>query len=113
MGKFKTAGFWMLILGNVLSIIGCFLPFAKVWFISVPYIEGDGMIVLALNIIGIVIALIKTKIAFIANILALVVTAVGVVNMAELSFELLSTGAYLIIIANVVAFIGSFVYKKK
>ncbi len=112
MGKFKTAGFWMLMLGNVLSIIGCFLPFAKVLFFSVPYIEGDGMIVLALNIIGIIITLIKSKIAFIANILALVVTAVSVVNMAELSLDLLSTGAYLIIIANIVAIIGSFKSKK-
>ena len=111
--RVKNPGFWMLLLGNVFSIIGCYLPFVTIWFVSVPYIEGDGMIVLAANAVGIFLAFILPRFAFIANMLALVVTAVGFTDIADMSFELLGAGAYLIIIANVVAFIGSFVYKKK
>ena len=114
MGKrMKNPGFWMLLLGNVFSIIGCYLPFAKVFFVSIAYIEGDGMIVLAANVVGIFLAFVLPRFAFAANILALIVTAVGFTEIADLSFKLLGAGAYLIIIANVVAFIGSFVYKKK
>ncbi len=111
--RVKNPGFWMLLLGNVFSIIGCYLPFATVFFVSIAYIEGDGMIVLAANVVGIFLTFVLPKFAFTANILALVVTAVGFTDIADLSFEFLGVGAYLIIIANVVAFIGSFVYKKK
>ena len=98
----------LLLGGNVLSIIGCFLPFVSVFGYDYPYIKGDGIIVLVLCIVSMVLAFLnKAKISCVANVLALIVTFMGISKLAEISLEFLGVGAYLIIIANIVAIVGS------
>jgi len=107
MDNLKKPSMLMLLGGNILSIIGCFLPFVSMWGFSTSYIEGDGVIVLVLCAVSIVLAFVKAKFAFIANAIALIVTFIGVSQAAEFSLDLLGVGAYVIIIANIVAIIGS------
>lgn len=97
----------MLLGGNALSIIGCFLPFVTLWGFSESYISGDGIFVLILCIVSIVLAFFKVKFAFIANALALLITFIGISSAAQFSLDLLGIGAYVIVIANIVAIIGS------
>ena len=113
MGKFKTAGFWMLVGGNVVSVAACFLPFAEVAFWKLPYIEGDGMLVSALNIIALVLAFVLPKFAFIPNIVSMLLVCLTFVNcFNEGVIGVLAIGAYLVLIANVVALIGGVKDKK-
>ncbi len=102
----------MLLGGNILAIIGCFLPFVSVWGFSVPFIDGDGKIVVVACIVSIVLAFIKAKLASIANIIALIVVVVDIANAGDLALDLLAIGAYVIIIANIIAIIGSIKSKK-
>lgn len=110
---FKKPSILMLLGGNVLSIIGCFLPFVSVFGFSVAYIEGDGVFVLILCAIGIALTFFKPKFAFIPNILALLVTFIGISGAADFSLSILGIGAYLIIIANAVAIAGGVMAMKE
>lgn len=111
--KFKKASFWMLIGGNVLSIIACFLPFVEVLFLSKPYIDGEGKFVLALNVIAIVLAFVKIKFAFIPNIVSMSLVCLTFVDcINEGMIEFLAIGAYLVVIANTVALFGGVKDKK-
>ena len=110
--NFKDPGTLMVFIGNVLAIIGCFMPFISFWGVTVNYIEGDGRIVLVLSIISIVLAFFKTKIAFIPNILSLIVCFVDISALESFSLDFLGTGAYVIIIACIVSIIGSIISKK-
>lgn len=102
----------MILIGSVVAIIGCFLPFASVSMFgvsaSVSYMEGDGVIVLVLSIVAIALAFFKTKLAFIASGLGLIVTLYDSFKIVtEMSFDVLGLGAYIIIIASIVAIVGS------
>lgn len=113
----KKPSMLILLGGNLLAIIGCLLPFVSVSFLgvdmNVSYMEGDGKIVFALCVVSMVLAFVKLKFAFVPNIIALLVTFVGIANTAELSLEFLGIGAYIIVIANVVAILGCFKAKKE
>jgi len=109
---FKDPGTLMLLIGNIVAIVGCFLPFVSLWGFSASYIEGDGIFVLILCLVSIALAFFKANFAFIANIVALVITFIAIANAASFSLEVLGIGAYAIIIANIVAIIGSIKAKK-
>ena len=102
----------MLLGANLLSIIGCFLPFISFLGESFPFIEGDGVFVLILCIISIILTFKKAILAFIPNIIALVITFISIFNVAEFSLDFLAIGAYIIVIANIVAIVGSLLSKK-
>ncbi len=107
-----NTGKLMVLIGSVVAIVGCFLPFASVsafgFSTSVSFIEGDGVFVLIFSIVSIVLAFIKTKFCWIANVLALLVTIYDSFNIiTELSFGSLAIGAYAIIIASIVSIVGS------
>lgn len=114
MGKrMKNPGFWMLIGGNVLSVIACFLPFVDVAFLSVPYIDGEGRFVLIMNVIAIVLTFVKMKYAFIPNIISMSLVCLTFVDcFNEGMFEILAIGAYLVLAGNVVALCGGVKDKK-
>ncbi len=112
MNNAKSTSMLMLLGGNIFSIIGCFLPFLTVFGFSVSYIKGDGVFVVILCAVSILLAFIKTKFAFIANILALIVTFVAIFQAADFSLEILGAGAYIIVIANIVAIIGGLKARK-
>lgn len=97
----------IVIIGSIVAIIGCFLPFASVFGYGVNFAEGDGIFVIVLSVIAIVIALFKAKIAWIANVLALVVTIYDMSKISEISSDLLGSGAYIIVIASIAAVVGS------
>lgn len=109
----NNTGKLMVLIGSVVAIVGCFLPFASISILgfseSISFIEGDGVFVLVLSIVSIILAFFKTKLCWIANGLALLVTLYDCFNIAtEMSISLLSFGAYAIIIASIVAIVGSF-----
>ncbi len=111
--KFKKSSFWMLIGGNVLSCIACFLPFASVAFWSMPYIDGEGKYVLALNVVALVLAFVKPKFAFIPNIVSMSLVCITFVSCINEGYvEFLAIGAYLVVISNVVALFGGVKDKK-
>lgn len=110
---FKKSSFWMLIGGNVLSVIACFLPFVDVAFLSVPYIDGEGRFVLIMNVIAIVLTFVKMKYAFIPNIISMSLICLTFVDcFNEGMFEILAIGAYLVLAGNVVALCGGVKDKK-
>lgn len=105
--KFKAAGFWMLIGGNALSIIACFLPFVDYVIASAVYIDGEGVFILALNVVAIVMAFVKPRFAFIPNIVStawVCITFVDWINAGGL--QLLEIGAYLVLAGNIIALFG-------
>lgn len=108
----KEPSILMILGGNVLAIIGCFLPFVSIFGFGVSYFEGDGKIVAVLCVVGIILALVKAKIAWVTNVIALIVTFVAIFRTASMSLELLGIGAYIVVIANIVAIIGSIKAKK-
>jgi len=105
--KFKAAGFWMLIGGNALSIIACFLPFVDYVIASAVYIDGEGVFILVLNAVAIVMAFVKPRFAFIPNIVStawVCITFVDWINAGGL--QLLEIGAYLVLAGNIIALFG-------
>lgn len=110
--NFKDPGTLMLFIGNIVAIIGCFLPFISVFGQSVNYIEGDGVIVIVLSIVSMVLGLFKAKLAFIPAILSLVVCFFDLSALESYALDLMGIGAWLIIIANIVVIIGSLISKK-
>lgn len=111
--RIKKSSFWMLIGGNVVSVIACFLPFISLPFVSMPYTETDGTLVLILNGIAILWALVSMKYVFILNAVSMFMVCLSVVECINKGlFEFLGIGAYLVLIANVVALIGGIKDKK-
>lgn len=103
----------MIIGGNVLSAIACFLPYVDAVFMSVPYIDGEGTFVLVMNVIAVVLAFVKMKFAFIPNTVSMLLvclTFVDCINEGLLSF--LTIGAYMVVIGNTVALFGGVKDKK-
>ena len=119
---FKCLG----ILGFILVVIGCCAPFAtaRLGFLSqsVSFIEGDGIIVLFLSLIGLIFLLFKLGgVCFVLNFISLVVTIIDGVNTSDVSFENeyiragLDYGFYLIIIGLILTMVMCFPisYKKR
>ena len=103
----------MIIGGNVVSAIACFLSFVDVGFMSVPYIDGEGRFVLMMNVIAIVLAFVMMKYAFIPNIISMSLVCLTFVDcFNEGMFEILAIGAYLVLAGNVVALCGGVKDKK-
>lgn len=103
----------MIIVGAIAMFIGCFMPFAKVSIFgasaSVPYTDGDGVIVIILAIIAALLAGFNLqKFSLIPTIIALVVTLYDVAHISENSEGLGSPaiGAYLVIIGAIIAIAG-------
>jgi len=107
----------MVIIGSILGVIGCFLPFATVSLLgfsqSITFMEGDGIIVLILSIVAIVLAVLKLeRFSFIPSGIALLVTLYDSMNMASVASESygvasMAIGAYVVILAIAVAVVGS------
>ena len=103
----------MIIVGAIAMFIGCFMPFAKVSIFgasaSVPYTDGDGVIVIILAIIAALLAGFNLqKFSLIPTIIALVVTLYYFAHISENSEGLGSPaiGAYLVIIGAIIAIAG-------
>lgn len=109
----KRPSMLLILGGNLLTIIGCFLPFVSLLGMSTNYFAGDGKIVVVLCIAAIVIALFQPKFAFIADAVALLITFIAVSRTASLSLDLLGIGAYIIILATIAAIVGSVMEFKK
>lgn len=104
----KTHAKLAIIIGNILTCIGCFLPFISLFNLSMSFIEGDGILVVILSVVAIIIALFKPKFAFIPNALSLFITIHDMINIADISStRMLAIGAYVILIGTIVAIVGS------
>lgn len=101
------------IIGSVLMIIGSFLPFASVGFLSVNYINGDGVIVLVLAIISLLVMFAKHRgFSVITTLAALCVVVYDLINMYSAAEDTIFTpsigGAPIaIIVGGILALIGS------
>lgn len=107
----------LIIIGAVAMFIGCFMPFCKVSMFgalaSVPYTDGDGIIVIVLAIVAVILAVLNLqKYSLIPTIIALIVTLYDVSHVSENTEGLGSPaiGAYVVIIGAVLAVAGGILY---
>lgn len=113
----------MIIVGAIAMFIGCFMPFGKVSMFgasaSVPYTDGDGVIVIVLAIISVILAVLNLqKFSLVPTIIALIVTLYDVSHISENTEGLGSPaiGAYVVIIGAILAVAGgvfTYVWKAK
>lgn len=113
----------MVIIGSIVAIIGCFMPFytVSVWGISesVSYTEGDGIMVIILAVAAAVLAVLNLqKFSLIPTAIALVVTLVDIAgaNDAAMGYGSAGVGLHVLIIGAILSIVGSvlaFVWKIK
>lgn len=87
------------IIGCIVAIVGCILPFASQLGITVKYIDGDGKIFLITTIItAVLVYLEKEKISLIPTILSALIFSVTVFNYLQSSGIHIEIGFILIIL---------------
>ena len=100
--------------GCILTILGCFLPFASTFEISIDYASGDGIFVIVAAIVsGILIFLNKSKAVFIPSIIATVIlanTTIKIIQIDGASFEI---GFLLILVGLIVTIAYPFINNSK
>lgn len=112
------------VIGLILAIVGCFLPFASVSFIgtiNVNYLQGDGKIILILLIIGALFFMLNIRgITATGCVISLMIVGYDVYQLYNLiseneygSLASLGIGPILIIIGCIAAIFGCVTEKKK
>ena len=100
--------------GCVLTILGCFLPFASTFGISINYASGDGIFVIVAAIVsGILIFLNKSKAVLIPSIIATVILANTTIKMIKIDGVSLEIGFVLILIGLIAAIVYPFLNNSK
>lgn len=113
---------WIGLCGCLLAIIGCFLPYASVYGVSIKFASKgvnvavtDGYIVLVLFIVSIALMLChKEKWSVIPSALGLFVSLFDGINVKNtVSIANLEIGFYVILIGSIVAIILPFFIRKE
>ena len=104
----------IIVIGCVMVILGCVLPFYTVNYMgvtaSVKYIEVDGIIVCICAIVAAILAFLKLKkVAIVPSAIGLVLTVVELIAAQDAIGALgsLNIGAYLVVLGAIVAVVGS------
>ncbi len=120
----KKNKMWIGIGACAIAIIGCFLPIAKVSVLgfsqSVTYMDGDGVLILiAMVISGVLFFLKKDIFTLIPTGIALLITLYDIINVSKytggygLGSIKIGIGAFVIIIALIVAVVLPLITKEK
>ena len=114
---FKSANYWMIFLGNLLSLIGCLLPFVSAGSRSASLFElsvgGGGAVIISI-IVCVVFTFVKPMVVFIPCIVTVSIYGLLFIGLiAEELLEALSVGAYTILIASIVALVGAVRFRKE
>ena len=112
---FKSANYWMIFLGNILSLIGCLLPFESVRDYSLFELSagGGGAVIIAI-IVCVVFTFVKPMVVFIPSIVS--VSLYGLLFMAIIAdglWDALHVGAYLVLVASIAALVGAVRFRKE
>ena len=98
--------------GCGLIILGCFMPFATYWGMSVKYISGDGQLVVCATVVtAILIYLKKGYWELIPAGIRCLLFGYTTINAMEYK-EFLSTGFYLILVGIILTLIYPFLARK-
>ena len=113
----KNNSKWLGLGGCLLTIIGCFLPYASVLGMSIKFAsEGkDGNIVVVLLIVSAVLILLnKGKWSLIPSIIGLFISIYDGINVSNISTLVqLEIGFYVILIGLIIAIVTPFFMKKE
>ena len=100
--------------GCVLTILGCFFPFAGAYGMSINYASGDGIFVIVAAIVsGILIFLNKSKAVLIPSIIATVIFVKTTINMLEIGGVSFGSGFILILIGLIATIVYPFLNNSK
>lgn len=104
------------LIGCLVAIIGCFLPYASVLGISVKFASDgkDGIIVVVLFIISIILMLLKKeKWSLIPSILGVAINIYDGLNVSDISTLVqLEIGFYVVLVGSFVAIVAPFLTQK-
>ena len=114
---FKNKFYLMVLIGNLLAFIGCFLPFVSIWGSQVNLIEltaGGGSAVIVVIIVSVVYTFLKPSVVFVPCIISVCIYGANFITLiTEGVMDALSIGAYLILVATVVALVGALKLRKE
>lgn len=114
---FKNKNYLMVLIGNLLAFVGCFVPFVSIWGNTVNLIEltaGGGSAVIIVIIVCVVYTFVKPAVVFIPCIISVCIYGANFITLiTEGVMDALSIGAYLILVATVVALVGALKLRKE
>jgi len=101
------------LVGCLLIILGCFLPFASAMGISIDYATGDGkLVIIAIVVTAILIFLKKEKITLIPSLIAVAIFVNTTINMIQIEEASLALGFYVILIGLIAIIAYPFLIEK-
>lgn len=114
---FKNRNYLMVLIGNLLAFIGCFMPFVSIFGSTVSLmeltVEGGSAIIIAI-IVCIVFTFVKPLAVYIPCIISVCIYGANFMSLiAEDLLETLHIGAYLILVASIVALVGALKLRKE
>lgn len=114
---FKNRNYLMVLIGNLLAFIGCFVPFVTIFGSSISLMEltvGGGSAIIIAIIVCIVFTFVKPFVVYIPCIISVCIYGANFMSLiAEDLLETLHIGAYLILVATVVALVGALKFRKE
>lgn len=113
---FKDGNYLMVLIGNLLAFIGCFIPFVSIFGSTISLMEltvGGGSAIIIAIIVCIVFTFVKPLAVYIPCIISVCIYGANFMSLiAEDLLETLHIGAYLILVATVVALVGALKLRK-
>lgn len=114
---FKNRNYLMILIGNLLAFIGCFVPFVSIFGSTISLMEltvGGGSAIIVAIIVCIVFTFVKPLVVYIPCIISVCIYGANFMSLiAEDLLETLHIGAYLILVATVVALVGALKFRKE
>ncbi len=114
---FKNRNYLMVLIGNILAFIGCFIPFVSIFGSTISLMEltvGGGSAIIIAIIVCIVFTFVKPLVVYIPCIISVCIYGANFMSLiAEGLLETLHIGAYFILVATVVALVGALKLRKE